>query len=452
MKKNIIILFALIVVFGIQNQVFAVGPVECSNIDRCPQVKDEYNRNIYECGTVYVPNPPPDQYGLNMCINTGHRDCSPRGDGVRMPKSCGAGEICVIETHSGSTDPIPRGVCVVSAVSKGTTTTRPIGSPKPVEESAPACGRKFLDFIKSKPSKPSCDNLHVYSGGVCVVASQVGLLDSDIRDIYEKTVDEMKPNESTTIKGKMKNGNYFSVGILRGSDGSYSFTKDGVNYRDNLKDTINPGYFSRIKDWFNPAHPGGSYVGPDTAGENGKVNQTEGQMRLDASSITFSSLQKNSGNPDAREKIGMQAVDSSMKGAGNLLEGKYTDIVLAALKGLTGCDLPTLKKILDGKYSDIIFDKAALVRKLYTFPADSVITLAKELRTASFAKAASEYMKERDNYTPDKILELMNSGQLPEIDLASNIKGVGKDFAPPVLFSAYEEAYQRYLLTKKLTQ
>ena len=61
-------------------------------------------------------------------------------------------------------------------------------------------------------------------------------------------------------------------------------------------------------------------------------------------------------------------------------------------------------------------------------------------------------MKERASKTSDQIFELMNSGQLPEIDLASNIKGVGKDFAPPVLFSAYEEAYQRYLIAKKLKQ
>ena len=359
---------------------------------------------------------------------------------------------------------------------------------KSVKEKAPSCGQKFLDFLKSKTSASSCDNLHTWSvsRGQCILSTQTVPLDPDTRDVYEKTVDGLKPNESTTVSGKTRDGKEFSVGIFRGLDGSYSFTKDGINFYDNLKDIINPGLSTRAGNWWSNLTRGikvklgwGSdiYVGRDTAGEGGKVNQTEGQMRLDAASAAFRNIQKKSGDPAAREEIGMRAIERLMGGADNLLGGNYLDNAIGELekqtglggikdlsngkylgfafnriKAITGCDLSTLKKIIEGKYTDIVFDKTAFVKQLYLFPADSVVTLAKELRTSNFADAASIYMKERASKTSDQIFELMNSGQLPEIDLASNIKGVGKDFAPPVLFSAYEEAYQRYLIAKKLKQ
>lgn len=86
-----------------------------------------------------------------------------------------------------------------------------------------------------------------------------------------------------------------------------------------------------------------------------------------------------------------------------------------------------------------------------TFAAEAVHTLAKELRNDNFGNAAHLYIRERQGgKSPAQIFALMNGGQLPELDFATSIKGVGLQYARGSLFMAYEEAYQRYLLSTKL--
>jgi|GEM_PF-6274414 len=45
---------------------------------------------------------------------------------------------------------------------------------------------------------------------------------------------------------------------------------------------------------------------------------------------------------------------------------------------------------------------------------------------------------------------LLRDGQLPELDFVTSIKGVGQSFGRGQLMLAYEEAYQRLQLAKKL--
>jgi hypothetical protein len=61
------------------------------------------------------------------------------------------------------------------------------------------------------------------------------------------------------------------------------------------------------------------------------------------------------------------------------------------------------------------------------------------------------YAKERAaGKTPAQIMGLLRDGQLPELDFVTSIKGVGQSFGRGQLMLAYEEAYQRLQLAKKL--
>lgn len=96
--------------------------------------------------------------------------------------------------------------------------------------------------------------------------------------------------------------------------------------------------------------------------------------------------------------------------------------------------------------------KEDVIKKLITAPGDAVLTLTRELRADSFAKGARQYIEERKaGKNPDQVLDLVSRGELPQLDYASSIKGVGQIYAREALFSAYEEAYQRYRLTTQLS-
>lgn len=325
----------------------------------------------------------------------------------------------------------------------------------------PECLKDLLkkDFMKKdKKEGQKCQQLYKFNkkAGTCIFAGTQGVpLDSDSRDGIESLIETMKPTNGSVYEGKFRDGRSFKVGIVRGADGAFEFTSDGLNYHNNLEAALKPGLFTKIGGYWKKIKTGfgfglfDKYVGKDTAGD--KEAQEDGQRRYDAASQALKTLQKVRSDPAKQEEIGKEVIDRGMGGMTNLLEGKYGDVVLDELKALTGCDLPLLKKILSGEFVDALLDVEMLKRQVYLFPAQSVIILAKELRTANYAEAVSLYIQERPDKSPETIRILLQGGQLPELDVYTSIKGVAQHYSPHIVLASYEEAYQRYLIAQEMS-
>ncbi len=229
-----------------------------------------------------------------------------------------------------------------------------------------------------------------------------------------------------------------------------------------------------VRGWFGV----GKFIAKDTTGTEGVALQKEGQVRLDAATQAFENLKKNTPNDPERRIEELQAYTKKVKkwfqkagkAAGTLTDeeaGKtvkeraavaagdeFTDQLGEKLKELTGCDLELINKILSGDVKDIAEDIVKGVKnQLYTLPAQTVHVLAKEIRKASFANAVHLYIQEREsNKSPEEIFALMESGNLPELDFVTSIKGVATMYAKSALLVAYEEAYQRYRLANSLSK
>lgn len=326
---------------------------------------------------------------------------------------------------------------------------------KPTEEKSegPACGKNFLSDLKSEKEKPkSKPSPFTALRGVPIDSDSAQNLVSAVENLQSGKTSSV----STVVQGKFNDGNAFSVGLLKQSDGSVVFTVDGTTYHDSPKDVLRPGFFTKLGDGLSKFKKGflglfgvGTYTGKETAGDADA--QKKGQLQLDAASAALESLQKSAKDPEKQEGVGKEAIDRFHGGTENLLNGQFNDVLLDEIKATTGCDLPFIKKVLSGEIVDAIVDKGALIRQLQTFPAQSVITMAKEIRAASFANAARLYIEERESgKSPSAVTKLLRDGQLERLDFASSIKGVGQEFAKGALLNAYEETYQRYLLAKNL--
>lgn len=287
----------------------------------------------------------------------------------------------------------------------------------------------------------------------CVFSSEKGFLfDSETREAFQEAVEGLAPDQGTVFEGTLSNGKKFRIAILKLSDGSYIFSNDGRHYVDAPEKAIKPGLISRslntldnvlrtVKGWFGI----GKFTGRNTQGD--AESQEDQQTRYEASTETLKGLQSSVDDADLRYDAANDITERWLNRAKNPLTGKWDDQFLEELKNGTGIDVPMIKKILTKDLAGIGED---VIKKLTTFPADAVVVLAQELRSDSFDEAVKLYMKERAaKKSPSDIASLLIRGDLPELDFATSIEGVGKLYAQESLLSAYEQAYQRYLISKQ---
>ena len=111
---------------------------------------------------------------------------------------------------------------------------------------------------------------------------------------------------------------------------------------------------------------------------------------------------------------------------------------------------------IEEKYTDIVGDIASSflpkqVKDLVNVPADSIKKFAKEAKETEFAEGVGIYIKERESGSTSNQLyqdtpeELIYGGIGGGVALGLNI-----DYPKALLFSKYEEAYQRYKIAKEL--
>lgn len=111
---------------------------------------------------------------------------------------------------------------------------------------------------------------------------------------------------------------------------------------------------------------------------------------------------------------------------------------------------------IEENYADIVGDIATSflpkqVKDLVNVPADSIKKFAKEAKETEFAEGVGIYIKERESGSTSNQLyqdtpeELIYGGIGGGVALGLNI-----DYPKALLFSKYEEAYQRYKIAKEL--
>ncbi len=282
----------------------------------------------------------------------------------------------------------------------------------------------------------------------CVFSGSRGLsLSTDSADALETQIEKLTADQSGTVELKLRNGTTITLGVIRLPNGRYLFTPDGEHYQESPSDALAPGFLksvgtslSDLSKSFKGFFGVGKYVGP-------KDETHDGQLLTDAANSALENLQADA-NPNKKVEAAQEIMEQWLNRGKNILGGQYEEQFLEEMKTATGVDVVLLKKILAGDVAGIGSD---LLQKVYTFPAQTVIILGSELRSANFTNAARLYARERaTGKTPAQIMALVQNGQLPELDFVSNIKGVSPQFARGSLLLGYEEAYQRYELAKKL--
>lgn len=291
----------------------------------------------------------------------------------------------------------------------------------------------------------------------CIFSGGRGLsLDSDTYDKFQEIVEKLEADQGEVFEGKTSDGKMIRIGVLRLPDSGFVFTSDGKNYYDNPKDVMQPGLLTKLKASYSNLTRAirlrlglGTYIGKDTTG-NVELQQDR-QLQLDASNDAFKNLQDTDKNdPVKRGDTTKEIFEKHYKRMSQILGEKWDDLVIEETKNATGIDIDLIKKLLAGDFTGIALDQ---LKQIFspTVAAEAVHTLAKELRNDNFGNAAHLYIRERQSgKAPAQIFALMSGGQLPELDFATSIKGVGLLYARGSLFMAYEEAYQRYLLSTKL--
>ncbi len=111
---------------------------------------------------------------------------------------------------------------------------------------------------------------------------------------------------------------------------------------------------------------------------------------------------------------------------------------------------------IEEKYSDIVGDIATSflpkqVKDLVNVPADSIKKFAKEAKETEFAEGAMIYIKERESGSTSNQLYQDTPEELIYGGIGGGVAvGLNVDYPKALLFSKYEEAYQRYRIAKEL--
>ncbi|MDD2757261.1 MAG: hypothetical protein PHV29_01475, partial [Candidatus Pacebacteria bacterium] len=111
---------------------------------------------------------------------------------------------------------------------------------------------------------------------------------------------------------------------------------------------------------------------------------------------------------------------------------------------------------IEEKYAEIVGDIASSflpkqVKDLATVPSDSIKKFAKEAKETEFSEGVMIYIKEREaGTTKNQIYQ-----NTPEELIYGGIGGgvaasLNVEYPKALLFSKYEEAYQRYMIAKEL--
>lgn len=265
-------------------------------------------------------------------------------------------------------------------------------------------------------------------------------------------MDALAVNERVIFRGQSIDGESIEVGIVRLPDGEYVFTSDGEHYYDNPKDAIKPGLIRRARTFISDlwgqvgmAFGVGRYTSKGTATDPEK--QIQGQARYDASSEAYKALSSNPKPPKTRTGTNKLWAERIAK----LVTNKKQEIIEKELSTATGLDAKAIGQFIRGEYRALSDEKLSKITAfLQTLPAQSVVVLAKELRTADFANGASLYIDKREEgSSPQEVTEQLYEGELVELEFISS-KGIAYEHTRLALLEAYEDAYQRYLLKKEL--
>lgn len=267
----------------------------------------------------------------------------------------------------------------------------------------------------------------------------------------------LPPWKVTIYEWKTIDGKKVKIWVIRKLNGDYAFTKDGEHYENESGTALNPWRWSQIKTWLDDMTKDikrgfwiGKYTWKDTA--NNPEKQIEWQARLDAASAAFKDLRDIEWNPE-KQFNDAQAIQSLWKGRlQNSLWEKYEDLFLDELKELSWWyEVGKIKKVILWDFSGLAqWEIDAIKWSLYTFPADSVVTLAKELRANDFSDGASLYIDQRKKWKDiQQIYNELEDGNLTLLEY-KQMSGISQQYTQASMLLAYEEAYQRYLLSKKL--
>lgn len=334
-------------------------------------------------------------------------------------------------------------------------------APTETAPAAPSVCNETEGMRENETGACACTSLYEPAAeeGACTFVGERGLgmsVESGIE--LQELVEGLAPGQGAVFEGTDTDGNPVTFGVLRQPDGRYVFTADGFHFFPTAQAAVRPGVWSRVKTgwgdfWRNVGMliGIGKYTGRDTADDPQK--QQDGQFLLDASSQALKELLETAGNPEEQFDAVREMLESWPDRAKNYYQGKEEDLMHDALSSATGLDTKTIKNVLAKNWDEIAGDKLDAARKsLYAFPAETIKTLASELKKADFSNAVSAYARERDDgKKPEELYASLMRGELPEIETLQ-MRGASQLYTDVALLAAYENAYQRYLLRKQLQQ
>lgn len=339
----------------------------------------------------------------------------------------------------------------------------PAGTPDEIaaasQPAAPTACNEAAGMRADDAGVCACKPLYEPAGeeGVCTFAGARGVGFSAESGIdFQELIDGLAPGQGAVFAGTGADGTPVTFGVLRQPDGGYVFTADGRHFFPTAEAAVRPGLWSRIKTgwgdlWRNVGMLVGigKYTGKDTADDPQK--QRDGQFLLDASSQALKELLETANDPEEQFDAAREMLESWPDRAKNYYQGKEEDLFHDALSSATGLDTKTVKNVLAKNWDEIADDKLDAARKsLYAFPAETIKTLASELKKADFANAVALYAAERTaGKKPEELFAALVRGDLPEIETLQ-MRGASQLYTNIALLTAYENAYQRYLLRTTL--
>ncbi|MDP3880078.1 MAG: hypothetical protein Q8Q07_07245 [Dehalococcoidales bacterium] len=298
---------------------------------------------------------------------------------------------------------------------------------------------------------------------------------------------------------RMQNGETRKVGILVSPEGRILYTPDGKDYYSDLESAVDPSLtqratelYSDTKDWMWESLFEGSTRNKDIDLQNKVASEVLDDLRtqLDAGEAPKSVADWTEGqlwDKQVKEPLQTKVHELLWQQAEEVLKDKIT----SGGRIPTPKEIETLELFEDMKYQfdggktttpkawdeikkqsgldlfDLVEVDGLKAGELAVagaeFALESVKTMGRGLQDTDFALRSRAYIAERNaGQKPELIWQRMRSGELPELDIGSAKAASGgvssmmasSDVAQEaqlgVMFTMYEQSYQRYLLAKDI--
>jgi len=314
--------------------------------------------------------------------------------------------------------------------------------------------------------------------------------------VEDPATGRFQPRRTTTFDTMdihMNDGSTMKIGILVTPEGRIMYTPNGQDYHPDLHRTVDPSYleqagelYTGFKDWVWDSLFTGSTRNPDIDLQNRVASEVLEDLRaqLNAGEApatlgewTEGKLWESQVQGPMQTKMRQMLWDNAGEALEKFLEAEdisieLHDTYLTSFRDLKhqfdGGEMTTPRAWAEFKNQtglDLfeLTEAAGYSVAGGEFAVECIKTMAVNLQDTDFAVRTRAYIEERKaGHTIDLIYERMREGELPELDIGSGkavsggtsslmaSSGIDAQAQTGVIFTMYEQAYQRYLLAQRI--